>query len=64
MVITVLLPFAQGIQIVGTGADSVVKSTFHLDTNWLIPHRESNAAAFGMCAGLACPTVTHQKGGR
>ena len=42
----------------------VVKLTNSIDTRPRIAHRKSNAAAFGMCAGLAIPTVTHMKGGK
>lgn len=41
----------------------VVKLTFSIDTIRPMPHRKGNAAAFGMCAGLAFPTAAHTKGG-
>jgi hypothetical protein len=44
--------------------NSVVELTNSIDTRVAITHRRSDAAAFGMCAGLAIPTVTHTKGGR
>ena len=42
---------------------TVVKSTIWIDRPRVVAHRE-DAAAFGMCAGLAIPTVMHKKGGR
>lgn len=41
----------------------VVELTFSIDTTSQMPHREGNAAVFGMCAGLAFPTAAHMKGG-
>ena len=64
MVIPPLSQSINGIQRLSSGSDSVVKSTIHLDTTSHMAHREGNAAAFGMCAGLAFPTVTQLKGGR
>lgn len=43
---------------------AVVELTIPIDSPFIRAHRSSIAAAFGMCAGLAFPTVTHEKGGK
>lgn len=62
MVITATTPGARLKQI-QLHMNCVVKSTFSIDTGRPMPHRKGNAAAFGMCAGLAFPTAAHTKGG-
>jgi hypothetical protein len=56
-------PFLEQFQGVAA-AGPVVKFTNTIDKLISQAHRQSNAAAFGMCAGLAFSPVTHKKGGK